>query len=1172
MWLRQFTSNFSGGRRAANRRAAKKQAKRFAKRAGKLETLEDRYLLTAYMQTNLVSDQAGSALLQDPKLIAPWGITQTPDGNFWVADSGSSAATIYTANASGTNSSTFAKDSLAVTLPGGLPTGVVTDASGPDNAGVFSITDAGPSGSTQVLFDSANGNLLGETSVTSTLAELASQVSGAVYTGLAIGTINGANYLFAADFQNGSIDVFNTEFQLVGSIAANGHAGYSPFNVQVMNGELYITYAKYTVNGQGGDNDDDDQGDSNNQASLSPQDAANDHGNGHGNGNGNGNGPGNGNGHGNGHGHQGHKGHGGGPGGPGQGGGDNDDDDGLNDGGGPSGVRLLATGSGFVDAYSLNALLDSSDHFLLNMPNSLWSDSTGLDAPWGLAMAPSSFGDLSGALLVGNFGNGEITALDNTNGHILSTGTDSSGHLLNPSGNAITIDHLLGLTFGSGTNTLYFTSAPTGGVTPVGSGGSSSAMASIIVLDQTGSGALTAVGNANVAVSGGGVIAVDSGASDAITASGNAQVAAGTIDVSGSIRTNGNANVAGDINSGFAPVADPLASLAPPTASNTVFSQTYKITHGHVTLKPGVYAGGIQVSGQASVFLQPGIYVLQGGGLQITGGASVVGNGVLLYNNPTTASQGIQIAGHGSLTLSGLTTAGPYQGIAIFQARDAGSPISVSGQGEISVQGIIYAPSAPLEVSGQGRVLALDECFDNLNVHGQLIVYDLNVVGNGTVGVSGAASGGNIIGVHGLLGSLQPATATNPLVITGGGISATEGATFSGAVAAFAASASGAVAGDFTANIDWGDGHSSTGTVTATGNGGFLVLGNHTFAEEGGETITVTVNDNTNHTVSSAASVQVADAPLIATGVDHLSVPDLTVNNLQVASVIDTGGTAGATYTATIDWGDGTTSAGTINVNGNTVNISGSTSSYTVPGRYVLTVTVNDGGGASTVVHTTLNVGSPAPTNLYVCGAFDAILNRPIGPDSLKYFADHLQNGLPRYVFASGLTHSDEYLENQIQGAYQSYLGRDADQAGLIFWLNAMQGGMTIERLDALFIGSPEFYAYAGGSDRLWIDHMYFDILGRGPDTAGETFWLNALAGGESRSQVALGFAASPEHESIIIRNDYETFLNRAPSLHDLEFWVGQFTHGVHNEDVVAGFCSSNEFYDAHSHAQGSKS
>jgi uncharacterized protein (TIGR03118 family) len=101
------------------------------------------------------------------------------------------------------------------------------------------------------------------------------------------------------------------------------------------------------------------------------------------------------------------------------------------------------TGRGFVDVYTLTG----------GFVKRLVSHGP-LNSPWGLAMAPANWGMFGGALLVGNFGNGRITAFNPT------TGADL-GQLRNPDGNAIAINGLWGLTFGNGTagspTTLLFT-------------------------------------------------------------------------------------------------------------------------------------------------------------------------------------------------------------------------------------------------------------------------------------------------------------------------------------------------------------------------------------------------------------------------------------------------------------------------------------------------------------------------------------------------------------------------------------------------------------------------------------------------------------------------------------------------------------------------------------------
>jgi uncharacterized protein (TIGR03118 family) len=111
---------------------------------------------------------------------------------------------------------------------------------------------------------------------------------------------------------------------------------------------------------------------------------------------------------------------------------------------------MAGPGNGIVDIFNLDGTFDKR----------LVSNGGALDSPWGMAIAPSSFGEFAGDLLVGNFGNGEINAYNATTGTWI-------GALDGTSGNPLVIDGLWALTFGNGAgggslNTLYFTAGPDG--------------------------------------------------------------------------------------------------------------------------------------------------------------------------------------------------------------------------------------------------------------------------------------------------------------------------------------------------------------------------------------------------------------------------------------------------------------------------------------------------------------------------------------------------------------------------------------------------------------------------------------------------------------------------------------------------------------------------------------
>lgn len=206
-------------------------------------------------------------------------------------------------------------------------------------------------------------------------------------------------------------------------------------------------------------------------------------------------------------------------------------------------------------------------------------------------------------------------------------------------------------------------------------------------------------------------------------------------------------------------------------------------------------------------------------------------------------------------------------------------------------------------------------------------------------------------------------------------------------------------------------------------------------------------------------------------------------------------------------------------------------------------------------------VSSHEANQKFVEQSFHDLLARPADAGGLAYWVGKLDAGAAHREIAKALTHADEYFSTIIKPAYQNYLGRAPDDHGLDYWISQMRSGLTDEQLEASFIGSAEFYSHLGGTDIKWVDGMYADLLGRQADPAGEQYWTRQLAAGESRSDVAYGFAASLEREQQRIEGDYRHYLNRPADQQGLSFWVNQFAEGLTNEDLIAGFVGSSEYY-----------
>jgi uncharacterized protein (TIGR03118 family) len=182
-----------------------------------------------FTQANLVSDIPGVAKNTDPNLVNPWGVSFSATSPFWVSDNGSGLATLY--NGSGDILG------LVVSIPpagAAAPTGQIFNPTTNFNSDLF-------------IFASEGGTITGWRGALGTTAEtLYSSSMNAVYKGLAIGTTGMSTYLYATDFHNNQITVIPG----TGAPALSGTfkdpnlpAGYAPFNIENINGLLYVTYA-----------------------------------------------------------------------------------------------------------------------------------------------------------------------------------------------------------------------------------------------------------------------------------------------------------------------------------------------------------------------------------------------------------------------------------------------------------------------------------------------------------------------------------------------------------------------------------------------------------------------------------------------------------------------------------------------------------------------------------------------------------------------------------------------------------------------------------------------------------------------------------------------------------------------------------------------------------------
>lgn len=276
----------------------------------------------------------------------------------------------------------------------------------------------------------------------------------------------------------------------------------------------------------------------------------------------------------------------------------------------------------------------------------------------------------------------------------------------------------------------------------------------VLTLDRSNVVDLSLTGNANLNLTNCGIYVNSDDASAALSMTGNASITASSAYIVGGISTTGNAGINTNHNTHThaTPINDPYANVSVPTYSGEPSPPCpsggdYGTSNGHpyggsgplsaqhtVTGSPGitVLCGGISLSGNSSLTLNSGIYVLYGSpGLQLTGNASLTatsGVTLVLTGDSTNGWATATATGNGNVSITA-PTSGPTKGLAIFQDRNTpnsnGNGLQLTGNGSLAVTGAIYAPTNNVSFTGNGGANA-PNCT-------QLVAYTATFTGNGNL-------------------------------------------------------------------------------------------------------------------------------------------------------------------------------------------------------------------------------------------------------------------------------------------------------------------------------------------------------------------------------------------------------------------------------------------------------
>jgi uncharacterized protein (TIGR03118 family) len=268
---------------------------------------------------------------------------------------------------------------------------------------------------------------------------------------------------------------------------------------------------------------------------------------------------------------------------------------------------------------------------------------------------------------------------------------------------------------------------------------------------------------------------------------------------------------------------------------------------------------------------------------------------------------------------------------------------------------------------------------------------------------------------------------------------------------------------------------------------------------------------------------------------------------------------APSSFTASIDWGDGSglVPAQVGATRDGTFQVSGS-HTYTTPGKYNVTVTVTDGAGNMVSANPVGAVGTP--NERFVAQLYQDLLDRPVDALGLAYWNGLLSAGVPRSQVAAMLETTDEYHSQEINQLYLQLLNRPVDPVGLAYFLPLLANGGTVQLAEGQLLGSDEYFTHHGGTNDSFLQALYHDTVNRPVDALGQQTFGGLLAAGVPRSSVALSLLGSAELASDEVRALFGRLLRQPATAAQVNSALSLVEVGAVDE-LVTELAGSNEYF-----------